>query len=41
MKKLEKTSDEREIQHLKICGNCHEPLDDDFKYCPECGYKIL
>lgn len=21
------------------CGNCHEFMDDDMKYCPHCGTK--
>ena len=26
---------------MKNCINCNELLNDDFKYCPKCGCKIV
>jgi len=35
-----KNDEERTATPKLICGNCDTPLDEDWEFCPMCGYKI-
>ena len=28
------------IQVMETCGNCDEPLDETWSFCPICGYEV-